>query len=281
MSSALEKNVQRWFLSGKGYKLPNVFLNDTKDGVKKLVNTVLIGPKKVYTILKCILVKHDLKTGEKIYADFIGRSKTHIIMTKLGDTYEEMKGKMLESLSKFQKEGSGWQLHSIVGLYIVIVKFKPLSGSGYSKLPPFITKKKAVINMKNEKCKKEQCKCKKCEESKICFKWAVTRALNPTTSNPERITKELREQAEKYHWSVIAFPTKVKDIPIWEKNNHKFINVFGYDEESKKVYTIKMHDDHTSIVLGEGESQDDKFINLFLHNDNHFCVVKNLGRLVN
>ncbi len=135
--------------------------------------------------------------------------------------------------------------------------------------------------MKNEKCKKEQCECKKCEESKMCFKWAVTRALNPTTSNPERITKELREQAEKYDWSGIAFPTKVKDIPIWEKNNHKFINVFGYDEDSKKVYTIKMCDDHTSIVLGEGESQDDKFINLFLHDDNHFCVVKNLGRLVN
>ncbi len=127
VSSALEKNVQRWFISGKGYKLPNVFLNDTKDGVKKLVNTMLIGPKKVYTILKCILVKHNLKTGEKIYADFIGRSKTHIIMTKLGDTYEEIKGKTLESLSKFQKEGSGWQLHSIVGLYIIIVKFKPLS----------------------------------------------------------------------------------------------------------------------------------------------------------
>ena len=60
-----------------------------------------------------------------------------------------MKGKMLESLSKFQKEGSGWQLHSIEGLNVIITKFKPLSGSGYSKLPPFIAKKKAIINMKN------------------------------------------------------------------------------------------------------------------------------------
>ena len=81
MSSALEKNVQRWFVSGKGYKLPNVFLNDTKDGVKKVVDNVN-GPKKVYTILKCVLVKHALKTGEKIYADFNGRSKTHTITTK-------------------------------------------------------------------------------------------------------------------------------------------------------------------------------------------------------
>ncbi len=77
-----------------------------------------------------------------MYTEFHGRSKTYTITIPLGDTYEEMKGKMLESLAKFQKEGSGWQLHSITGLNIVIVKFNPLSGSGYSKLPPFIAKKK-------------------------------------------------------------------------------------------------------------------------------------------
>ncbi len=115
VSAALEKNIQRWFVSGEGYKIPSVFLNHTENGVKKVVDSVS-GPKKVYTILKCVLVIHTLKTGEKIYADFNGRSKTHIITTQLGDTYEEMKGKMLESLSKFQKEGSGWQLHSFEGL---------------------------------------------------------------------------------------------------------------------------------------------------------------------
>ena len=73
---------------------------------------------------------------------------------------------------------------------------------------------------------------------------------------------------------------KVKDIHIWEKNNqNKFnINVFGFDEDSKKVYTIRMHDNHTSIVLDEEE--DSEFINLFLHDDNHFCVIKNLSRFV-
>ena len=135
VSNVLDENVQRWFISGKGYKIPDVFLNDTENDVKKVVDNV-DGSKKVYTILKCVLVKHNLKTGEKVYADFNGRSKTHTITTQLGNTYEEMKGKMLEGLTKFQKEGSGWQLHSIEGLDISIVKFKPLSGSGYSKLPP-------------------------------------------------------------------------------------------------------------------------------------------------
>ena len=262
-SSALDMNVQRWFISGEGYRTPEAFLTDTEDDVKNIVDSVP-ETKKTYTTLKCVLVKIDRKTKDRIYTDFNGRSKTHTISTQLGDTYEEMKGKMIESLSKFSKEGSGWQLYSIVGLDISIVKFNPLSGSGYSELPLFIRKKKAVINMKNE--------------DNQCFKWAVTRALNPAKNNSERVTKELREQSKKYDWSGITFPTKVKDIHIWEKNNKdKFkINVFGYDEESKKVYTIKMHDNHTSVVLDE----ESEFISLFLHDDNHFCVVKNLGRLV-
>ncbi len=41
-----------------------------------------------------------------------------------------------------------------------------------------------------------------------------------------------------------------------------------------------MCDKHESIVLNDNEMQNDKFINLFLHDDNHYCVVKNLGRLV-
>ncbi len=113
-----------------------------------------------------------------------------------------------------------------------------------------------------------------------CFKWAVTRALNPVNANSERISNELRKQSEKYDWSGITFPTKVEDIPIWENKNNININVFGYDEDSVKVYTTKLCDGYTSIVLDEDETQDDKFINLFLHDDNHFCVVKNLSRLV-
>ncbi len=120
-----------------------MFLSSVKDGVKEVVDGV-DGPRKTYTVLKCDLVKHNLKTKEKIFTEFNGRSETHTITTQLGDTYEEMKGKMLESLAKYQKEGSGWQLHRIVGLDISVVKFNPLSGSGYSKLPPFIAKKKCM-----------------------------------------------------------------------------------------------------------------------------------------
>ena len=36
-----------------------------------------------------------------------------------------------------------------------------------------------------------------------CFKWSVLRALNPVKDNLQRITRELRKQAESYDWSEI------------------------------------------------------------------------------
>ena len=231
--NAIDGNVRRWFVSGEGYVTPEDFLNSVRDGVKEVVDGV-VGPKKVYIVLKCVLVKHDLKTGDRVFSDFNGHSKTHTVTAELGETYEEMKEKMLESLAKYQKEGSGWQLYSVKGLDISVVRFNPLSGSGYSKLPPLIAKKNAIVNMEND--------------DDQCFKWAVTRALNPVDKNPKRVTKELRKQSEEINWEGITFPTKVKDIPIWEKNNDKFVSVFGYDDESKKIYTIKMCDDYSFII---------------------------------
>ena len=69
---------------------------------------------------------------------------------------------------------------------------------------------------------------------------------------------------------------KVEDVYCWEKNNKININMFGYDEDAKKVYAIRLCDGNTSIVLDE--ERENKFINLFLHDDNHFCVVKDISR---
>jgi hypothetical protein len=104
----------------------------------------------------------------------------------------------------------------------------------------------------------------------MCFRWAATRALNMVNDHAYRVTKELREQAKKYEWEGITFPTKVKNICVWERNNNIGVNVFGYDEDAKKLYTIKVTElkDPTNTI------------NLYLHDDNHYCVIKDLSRLV-
>ena len=237
---AMNGAVQKWFIDGSEYLDPDVFLYDTTDEVRKLVDGFK-WPKKVYMNLSCVLSKEDPRTGAEEEDMFGSRSGTHAITVQLGDKYDEMKEKMRENLSKFQKNGSGWRLKSIRGLEISIDKFGPLSGSGYSKLPPFITKKKAVINMMNKRCKiGESCTCDQCKEAEMCFRWAATRALNMVNDHAYRVTKELREQAKKYEWEGITFPTKVKNICVWERNNNIGVNVFGYDEDAKKLYTIKV-----------------------------------------
>ncbi len=64
VSTSLNENVRRWFVSGEGYKIPDVFLNNIEDGVRNVVDSVS-GTKKVYAVLKCTLVKTNLKTNQK------------------------------------------------------------------------------------------------------------------------------------------------------------------------------------------------------------------------
>ena len=59
------------------------------------------------------------------------------------------------------------------------VKCVPLGGSSYIPLSKFLAAKKAIINLKNE--------------DDECFKWAITRALNPV----EKILNVLIKNFEK------------------------------------------------------------------------------------
>jgi hypothetical protein len=119
------------------------------------------------------------------------------------EIYRASTDKILESMDSFKRRGSNWRFKSVIKLDINTVAYKPLKMSSYIKLPDKLASKKAIINMKNE--------------DDQCFKWCITRALNPVEDHPERITKELQMQAEKLDWSGIEFPVNVNDIVKFEK----------------------------------------------------------------
>jgi len=56
---------------------------------------------------------------------------------------------VLKDLAKFQMNGSGWTLHSIVSHDIHTVGYASLNEKFLVPLPKFIASKKALINMKN------------------------------------------------------------------------------------------------------------------------------------
>jgi len=129
------------------------------------------------------------------------QSKTEIILevANLDELWIEMVEQILENISVFQMNGSGWTFHSIVSLDIHTKKYKPLRGDSWILTPKFLANKKALINMKFQSEKKNK-------EDNQCFKWSIVRALNLVKIHPERITKQLEEQAKTLNFDGIAFP---------------------------------------------------------------------------
>ena len=120
-----------------------------------------------------------------------------------------MKETVLESLAKFQRQGSNWIFRSVLRLDLHTVKYTPLGSSSYISLPGFLAAKKAIINLKND--------------DDECFKWAITRASNPVEINSERIDIKLRETSKTLNWEVLKFPVNLSDINKFE--NHKSSNL--------------------------------------------------------
>ena len=114
-----------------------------------------------------MMEKVDLKSGEVVAkeAAFHSKAEVNFESTNCNELFAKMKETVLESLAKFQRQGSNWRFHSVLSLDLHTVKYEPLGGSSYIPLPKFLTAKKAIINLRNE--------------DDECLKWAITGALNP------------------------------------------------------------------------------------------------------
>ncbi|XP_065653011.1 uncharacterized protein LOC136080322 [Hydra vulgaris] len=108
-------------------------------------------------------------------------------------------------------------------------------------------------------------------EDNQCFKWCIARALNPTNNYPNRVDKELKNEAEKINWDKIEFPVSLNQITLFEKNNHDIsVNVYGFE---KSVYPLRISKDNDRQHL----------IDLLLISDgekSHYCLIKSLSRLL-
>ena len=222
---AIKKKVKKYVITPNGNYDPSYFLTITEDEVKTLINSET-EPRNVRMSLACEMVRSDPKTGEEVFTIAHFGSKNHKLIgtDDTEETQDIMREKMLKSFSEYQRRGSGWRLRRVIQLEIHVGEFRPLRGKKHEPLPKSIASKKAIINMKND--------------DNECFKWTVTRALNPVDKNSERITKELKGQSEELEWEGIDFPTPIDGIKRFEKNNNIGINVFRVDENSSYGKTI-------------------------------------------
>ena len=222
---------------------------------------------KVQLSLICVMMRVDPATGEvtnEEQASFNSKQESVFESTDLETVYERMVAKMLEAFATYLRNGSGWMLKRVVRLDITLSRLRPLRGSSHIELPKVIAKRKALINMKNE--------------DEECFKWAVTRTLNPVEKDPQRVTKELRKQSKEQNWDGIEFPTPCleKVSKKFKRNNGVSLLVFGHVATVNKTYIIPLY------VPTERRNRVVRLF--FLKNEDgtvsHYCVVKNMSALV-
>ena len=254
--SSLNNFAREKIIDGKpGYE-PKRFFLKTRDLLIKIFKENKNTKTKMIFI--CQMQRTDLKTGEtiEVVADFHSEIEINIAETDENKLLDKMIARIEEVLANFQQSGSNWVFQRIIRLEIHFANWKPIRGSTFIPLPAKIKNKKAVINIKNE--------------DNQCFKWCITRALNPVDKNPNRITKELIEQSKSLNWEGLKFPVDLKQIKIFEKKNPSIsINVFGYEDE---VYPLKISKEKKInnidlLLISDGKKQ-------------HYCLINNLSRFI-
>ena len=205
-------------IDGKDGYSPKDFLEKTKPKIiEKLKEN---RQTKTKMILNCEMQRTVMSSGEVIQdpASFHSHIEVNLEGSDENEMFYEMTERILENIANFQLQGPNWRFVKVENLEIHFVDFYPLKGSTWVPLPKDLRDRKTILNMKNE--------------DEFCFKYAVTRALNPTEKNGERISRELILQSEKLVWKGISFPMQLSEISKFEKQNPGIsVNVFGWEKE--------------------------------------------------
>lgn len=220
IAHAFDSIVQKFEVTIPGHIVDTTVFKDTiKD---RVLDQLFKSPKKIYMNLVCKMQKIDPETNKVIDTDNAHFGSTPMVVlqgTNKNLVWDTMWMEMLKHFSEYQKNGSNRVLHSIVKLNINTSNYVPLRVGTSFKLPPYLSKKRCIINMVSD--------------DEMCFKWSITRACNPTKRNPTRVTKKLKLQSEKYNWTGISFPTPLSDITKFEENNPNVgVNILGYAEDT-------------------------------------------------
>ena len=135
--SALKNFANQYRIKGSNGCDPASFLLHSKQPITNLmINT---RQTKVKLILSCMMEKVDLKSGEVIAKEAVFHSKTEVNLesNESNELFSKRKETVLESLAKFQRQGSNWRFHSVFSQDLHTVKYAPLGDSSYIRFPSF------------------------------------------------------------------------------------------------------------------------------------------------
>ena len=270
---ALKGYTKSYEISIKNNKDPLAQMQNTRKAIEHSVISLLDEMKGLKYVETVKVTFNKISDGEIVEksAYFNSKAQTIINHTEINEALQMSKQNILNLISQWISEGSGWTIQSVDSHYLNIAKYEPMKGSSYIQLPNELRNSaKGLINMKNE--------------DNECFRWCHIRHLNPQDKDPQRIKKTDKQYVGKLDYSNIEFPVGVKHYNKIEKQNSINISVFGYeDKQPYPIYVSKeKYEDHMELLLvTENENKHYVLIkdfNRFMFNQTkhehrkHFCM---------
>ena len=183
---ALKGYTKSYEISIKNNKDPLAQMQNTRKAIEHRVIT-LLNEMKGLKYVETLKVTFEKNSGNEIViktAYFNSTVQTIINHTEINESLQMSKQNILNLISQWISEGSGWTIQSVDSHYLNIVKYKPMKGSSYIQLPHELRNSaKGLINMKNE--------------DNECFRWCHIRHLNPQEKDPQRIKKTDKQYVGK------------------------------------------------------------------------------------
>ena len=153
-------------------------MQNTRLAVKHQINT-LLNEMKGLKFVETLKITFRKVSGDETIdknAYFNSTVQTIINETQINEALQLSKQIILNKIAQWVSEGSGWIIQSVDNHFLNIVKYKPMNGSSYIKLPTELqNSKKGLINMKNK--------------DNECFRWCHIRHFNPQEKDAQRIKK--------------------------------------------------------------------------------------------
>ncbi|XP_068675675.1 uncharacterized protein [Montipora foliosa] len=214
-AKALKGYTKSYEISIKNDKDPLVQLNSTRKALEYHITSVLTSMKG-FKFAETLRVTFEKETGceERVIktAYFNSQPQTITNNTQIELALSLSKQEILNNIAVWISEGSGWTIESINNHYLNVVKYEPIKGSSYIKLPSELRNSaKGLINLKNED----------------------------------------KQYIENLDYSGIEFPVTTKQYNKIEKQNEINRNVFGYeDKQPYPIYVSKeKYEDHMNLLL--------------------------------
>ena len=259
-NKALKGFTKSYEISIKNSKDPLVQLRNTRKAVANHIENLLISMKGL-KFVETLRVTFEKQTGreEKIIktAYFNSQPQTITNDAQIEPALAVTNNEILNIIAVWLSEGSGWTVLSVDNHYLNVVKYEPIKGSSYIKLPAELSSgAKGLINIKNE--------------DNECFRWCHIRHLNPQDKNPQRIKKTDKAFVKNLNYRGIEFPVAAKQYNKIEQQNQIRINVFGY--ENKQKYPI---------YVSKEKNQDCMNLLLITEDENkHYVLIKNFNKFM-